>query len=176
MFPFPTFTKNMQSTILPWNFEELAKTYWNKKEGPNIWLAELILRNDKAHSPIALSFVKAVFGVCIEADILKTVWHKCVYVRVQCIVHGMAWRNSLHFYQEIKLGWKKQILHILLSETEIQEGLCFVSFVQTKITGVWWGAKCSAYGTALKFFEIMVQRTFYRKGKWISFSTETIIV
>ena len=75
-----------------------------------------------------------------------------------------------------KTWLEKQILHILLSETEIQEGLCFVSFVQTKITGVWWGAKCSAYGTALKFFEIMVQRTFYRKGKWISFSTETIIV
>jgi hypothetical protein len=34
-----------------------------EKEGPNIWLTELNLHNDKAHSYTTLSYVKAVFGV-----------------------------------------------------------------------------------------------------------------
>jgi hypothetical protein len=52
-----------------------------EKKRTSIWLAELILRNDKAHSYTTLSFVKAVFGVQRGRHI-EGLWHKFIYIGI----------------------------------------------------------------------------------------------
>lgn len=67
-----------------------------KKEGPNIWLAELILRNDKAHSYTTLSFVKAVFGVQRGRHIEDCMTQIHLYCNVMHCLWG-GWEEQVTF-------------------------------------------------------------------------------
>ena len=107
-----------------------------EEEGPNIWLAELILHNDKAHSYTALSFVKAVFGMQRGGYIEDCMTRIHLYWNV---MHSLwsGWEQQTRFYQKIKLGWKEKLYIYCCVKLNFKKELCFVAFVYTDITGVW---------------------------------------